>query len=180
MDFWEIYDRYYDSVRSFIDHMIGGSDDSEDLTQETFLKVRDKFDQLRDSQKMRSWLFRIARNQCVDYFRINQSTKFHKNQDCDTLIGTEEISPLDRVARREMTLCIKSKLMQLSEQYRTVLVLFDVVGMSHSEIAEVLEITENNAKVRLHRSRKEMKSILESGCTFERDKRNVFVCLPKE
>jgi hypothetical protein len=49
---------------------------------------------------------------------------------------------------------------------------------SHQEIADILGITVKNVKVRLHRARKKLKSILEQKCSFERDERNVLVCLP--
>ena len=57
--------------------------------------------------------------------------------------------------------------------------LFDVLGFTHKEIAQVLAIDVGNVKVRLHRARKKMKSILEANCRFERDERNIFVCVPK-
>jgi DNA-directed RNA polymerase specialized sigma24 family protein len=50
------------------------------------------------------------------------------------------------------------------------------LGFNHNEIAEMLDITKANAKVRLHRARKNLKSILKEKCTFERDERNVLVC----
>jgi RNA polymerase sigma factor (sigma-70 family) len=52
------------------------------------------------------------------------------------------------------------------ESDRTVLVLYDVMGLSHSEVAEFLGITTKNAKVRLHRARKRLTALLEEKCTF--------------
>jgi len=52
------------------------------------------------------------------------------------------------------------------------------LGFNHAEIADILCITKENAKVRLHRARKGLKSILEKKCTFELDERNVLVCEP--
>ena len=52
--------------------------------------------------------------------------------------------------------------------------------MIEEEIAEILGISLSNVKVRLHRARHKMRDILNDNCTFERDGRNVFVCLPKE
>jgi len=58
--------------------------------------------------------------------------------------------------------------------------LFDVDGFTHKEIAEILDIDVSNVKVRLHRARKKMRIILNENCKFERDDRNVFVCIPNE
>jgi RNA polymerase sigma-70 factor (ECF subfamily) len=54
-----------------------------------------------------------------------------------------------------------------------------VVGFKQKEIAEILDISVSNVKIRLHRARKKFKSILEENCTFEKDDRNVLVCEPK-
>jgi RNA polymerase sigma-70 factor (ECF subfamily) len=67
----------------------------------------------------------------------------------------------------------------LPESQRTVIELFDVLGFAQKEIAEILDITVENVKVRLHRARKNLKVILEKKCAFERDERDVLVCVPK-
>jgi len=54
------------------------------------------------------------------------------------------------------------------------------MGMSHQEIAEVLEEKQGTVKVRLHRARQALKEILEQECAFEQDERNVLVCIPRE
>jgi hypothetical protein len=61
---------------------------------------------------------------------------------------------------------------------RTVLLLFDIMGFSHQEIADILGSTVKNVKVRLHRARKKLKPILEEKCAFERDERHVLICTP--
>ena len=80
--------------------------------------------------------------------------------------------------QREMGRCVQNQIDLLPEPLRTVLVLFDIMECSHQEIADILGITVNNVKVRLHRARKQLRPILEEKCTFERDERNVLVCIP--
>ena len=81
MDFWEIYDIYYNPVRNFISKMLGDDWTADDLTQETFIKVQKNLKNLKDKPKLRSWIFRIARNTCLDSFRDssakNRGSKFH-------------------------------------------------------------------------------------------------------
>jgi RNA polymerase sigma-70 factor (ECF subfamily) len=67
----------------------------------------------------------------------------------------------------------------LPENYRTVIWLFDVSGFTLKEIADILELSVENVKIRLHRARKKFKSILSQKCSFEKDERNVLVCEPK-
>ena len=76
--------------------------------------------------------------------------------------------------------CVQVEIDRLPESLRTVLFLSDVMEFSHREIAEVVGITVENVKVRLHRARKKLKELLEQKCTFETDERNVLVCEPKD
>ena len=77
-----------------------------------------------------------------------------------------------------MSACVQDKIRLLPESYQTVLVLFDLMEFSHQEIAEILDTSVENAKVRLHRARKKLKTILEEECRFEVDDRNVLICDP--
>lgn len=61
-------------------------------------------------------------------------------------------------------------------QLRSVLMCYDVLALGHREISDILSISVENSKVRLHRARKKLKSILKENCAFEKDDRNVPVC----
>ena len=78
-----------------------------------------------------------------------------------------------------MSICVQNQMLLLPENYRTVIWLFDVLGFSLKEIADILGLSVENVKVRLHRARKQFKSILRQKCSFEKDERNVLVCDPK-
>jgi hypothetical protein len=67
----------------------------------------------------------------------------------------------------------------LAERLRTVIWLYDIIGLSHKEIAAVLGIRTGNVRARLHRARKKLRALLTHHCVFERDERNVLVCEPK-
>ena len=69
---------------------------------------------------------------------------------------------------------------EYQEEYRTILCLFDVLGLTHAEVAETLEISEGSAKVRLHRARKAAREVLNDACDFSRDERNVLICIPRD
>jgi RNA polymerase sigma-70 factor (ECF subfamily) len=180
LHFWEIYHQHYQPVRSFIAAMARDDWIADDLAQETFLSAKQNLSSLRDPGKVKPWLFRIARNKCLDHFRRASASR----ERADERAGEGPDPGLDLVQlqleRSEMSSCVQGKIDRLPEAYRTVLILFDLVGMSHQEIAEVLEDKEGNVKVRLHRARKALKEILEQECTFEKDERNVLVCVPVE
>jgi RNA polymerase sigma-70 factor (ECF subfamily) len=80
--------------------------------------------------------------------------------------------------QHQMSACVQDKIRLLPDSYQTVLVLFDLMEFSHQESAEILDISIENVKVRLHRARRKLKTILEQECKFEVDERNVFICLP--
>lgn len=180
LDFWEIYHQHYKPVRSFLAAMAKDEWIADDLAQETFLSAKQNISSLRDPAKVKPWLFRIARNKCLDYFRRVAASR----ERADERAGEGPDPGLKLVQlqleRSEMSSCVQNKIDQLPDAYRTVLILFDLVGMNHQEIAEVLEDKEGNVKVRLHRARKALKEILKLECTFEKDERNVLVCVPVE
>jgi RNA polymerase sigma-70 factor (ECF subfamily) len=178
MDFWEIYEIHYRPVRRFISKMVRDEWAADDLTQDTFLKVQEKLRDLRDSSKLRPWIFQIARNRCLDYFRSRpgQDSRQEPTQELK-----ESIEPIAQVQleQYQMSRCVQDKIHLLPEPLRVVLVLFDTMGLSHQEIADILGIRVGNVKVRLHRARNALREILERDCSFEHDERNVMVCLPK-
>ena len=80
--------------------------------------------------------------------------------------------------QHQMGACIQDKIRLLPESYQTILILYDLMEFSHQEIAEIVDISVANVKVRLHRARKKLKVILEQNCRFEVDERNVLTCDP--
>ena len=184
MEFWEIYDQFYARVRKFILALVKDEWAADDLIQETFLKIQNNLKNLKDPSKLSSWIFRIAYNLCQDHFRqLKRSRKEERldqeeMEDLKEALIQKESDVQKELEQRQMGECVQNQINLLPESLRTVLVLFDVMEFSHQEIAEILGITVKNVKVRLHRARKKLKPILEEKCSFERDERDVFVCIP--
>lgn len=172
------FDRHYSRVRIFIRSIVREDWIAEDLTQEVFIRAFNHLPSLKDQSRAKPWLFRIAKNLCVDYFRQEGYDK----KRITPLVDPSELAcshPMGRaLEQQEMTECVQNHFQLLPEKLRTVLWLFDVEGFKHKEIADILDIEVNNVKVRLHRARKKMRNILHKNCEFERDDRNVFVCVP--
>ena len=180
MNFWDIYHQHYERVKKFIFALVKDEWVTDDIIQETFIKVQKNLKQLREESKISSWIFRIAYNLCLDHFRkMGQSSKNFR-----IFVEKKEIlsEPLfqKEFEQHQMGECIQDKIRLLPESYQTVLILYDLMEFSHQEIAEIVEISVDNVKVRLHRARKKLKAILEQSCQFEVDERNVLICDPVE
>jgi RNA polymerase sigma-70 factor (ECF subfamily) len=106
--------------------------------------------------------------------RIDQD----ETEDLGESLIQKELGIQKELERRQMGECVQNQISLLPESLRTVLVLFDIMEFSHQESADILGITVKNVKVRLHRARKRLKTILEEKCAFERDERNVLICIP--
>jgi len=184
MEFWNIYDQYYAKVRRFILTLVKDEWVADDLIQETFLKIQNNLKNLKDPSKLSSWIFRIAYNLCQDHFRQSKRSRNEESIDQEEMKDFKEAliqkgpDIQKELEQRQMGECVQDQINLLPESMRTVLLLFDIMEFNHQEIADILGSTVKNVKVRLHRARKKLKPILEEKCAFERDERNVLVCLP--
>jgi RNA polymerase sigma-70 factor (ECF subfamily) len=179
---FEIYDAHHEGVRRFIQATVRDAWVADDLVQETFLRALKKIDTLKEPSKLRSWIYSIALNLCRDHLR-SRSVRPQDTEGRPEAVQILEQMPAPSsteaaLARHQMNTCIQDKIVMLSESQRTVLWLFDMDGFSQREIAQVLGISVQNVKVRLHRARKNFKKILQTHCAFEKDDRDVLVCEP--
>ncbi len=175
MNFLKIYDQYYERIRKFILAITKDEGAADDLLQETFLRIEKNMDKVREPEKMSSWIFQIAYNLCQDHIKSRQ-----KSTICDPEVTSPafEIPLIKKIEQQQMGDCVQEKMNLLPEPSRIILILFDIMEFTHKEIAGILSISVDNSKVRLHRARKELKSILKKECTFQYDKRNVLICEP--
>lgn len=130
--------------------------ESEDVAQETYVRAFEHLSQFAGRSKFSTWLTRIAVNEALARARRNR-----RSDSLDDIASTDgELNmpsgvpdPEKAAASGEMSRFIHDTLLRLPAQHLTVIMLRDVEEMSTSEAAEVLEISEENLKVRLHRAR---------------------------
>lgn len=180
MHLTQIYDQHYRRVRKFILHTVRNEWVADDLVQETFIRISNNLDNVRDAAKLQAWIFRIAHNICLDYFRQQGKTAD---------VALEEISGEPATAKAptsqkeleqgQMRKCVFGLVNFLPESLRSVIILSDISEFSQKEIAEILGISVENVKIRLHRGRKKLKALLQEHCVFEVDERNVLTCQPE-
>ena len=175
--FTKIYDAYQPRILRYTGRLVGESE-AEDLTQDVFIKVHQSLGSFRGESQLSTWLYRIATNTAMDRLR---SPSFHQValncSSCDSLeqdevevvdrdVWTGEKTPLveSQLVHQEMNECLLGYIKRLPEGYRTVLVLSEYEGLKNSEIAEILGVTLDTVKIRLHRAREILKEELSTHC----------------
>ena len=102
---------------------------ADDLTQETFVRAFRKLSTLKDRSKIKSWLIRIARNLCTDYFRSGKN-KMYSPLDSDITEGSLNENSVERsVQKEQMSRCVQKQMENLPEAQRDALWLFDRASM---------------------------------------------------
>jgi RNA polymerase sigma-70 factor, ECF subfamily len=169
----------------YIRGIVRNAETAEDISQEAILRAHRSLSGLNDHNRLVPWLYRIATNICRDHFRKKKRTREEtQGNDSDLLsshdLRDEDAPRLDKVMEcAEMGECVQRYFNELSDSYRAVVLLHDVEGMKNQEIADMLKISLDTVKIRLHRARKQLRSILEDVCHFYIDERGILVCEPK-
>jgi RNA polymerase sigma-70 factor, ECF subfamily len=144
-----IYEMYGERIFRYTFRMLGNRADAEDATAETFLRVLRRSTELRADGAFRTWLFRIARNLCIDKLRQHKLMELPPDAQYS---GGE-----DRTALR---VTVQQALADLPIEYREPLVLCDLEDMAAREAAELLKISVPALKSRLYRGRRALRDKL--------------------
>jgi RNA polymerase sigma-70 factor, ECF subfamily len=183
-DFRKIYDDFRPRILRYLTRLVGEGE-AEDLTQEVFVKIDRGLKIFRGESQVSTWIYRIATHAALDrlrgpHARERQGKKASTPpiEEVGKEIWTdEEKAPAEqRVIRKEMNGCIREIVDTLPANYRSVIVLSEMEGLKDAEIAEVLGINLQAAKMRLHRGRAMLKKELSTACVFYRDERNELAC----
>jgi RNA polymerase sigma-70 factor (ECF subfamily) len=166
----EAFDRFVDhfhaKIFNYSQLVCGHREDAEEVVQETLLNVFEKFNQLREPEHVRAWVFRIAKNVCLIKRRKSMYAP-QQEVSLDELMparGTSgdpmkiEIAdwsglPEDEVLRSELRRALDAAIAEMPEIYRSVMLLRDVEELSTEETAHVLGLNTDAVKTRLHRAR---------------------------
>lgn len=144
-----LFERHRQKVYAMALRLTGSVSDAEDVLQETFLKAWRSMGSFRKEASVGTWLCRIAINTSRDLQR--------RRQRAPVLSDPEAKLDVPDTGNR---LALQAALRQLPEGYREVLVMHDVLGLDHREIAEVLEVQVGTSKSQLHKARARMRAIL--------------------
>lgn len=140
---------------------IVGPDDAEDVSQDTFLRAFHRLEQYRGTAAFRTWLLQIAQNTALNALAWSRRRPTQPADESPELPDRDPVrQPVTDLERRERQHRLEQKLGALRADYRSLLVLRDLEGLSYSEIAEVLDMPLGSVKGRLHRARGELIELL--------------------
>jgi len=141
----EVWNQYSNEIKYFILSKVKDEAIADDIVQDTFLKVHTKLHTLRDLNKLKSWIFAIARNSIVDHYKTTNQTFEIANFEPETHLEEETHTEKD---------CLRGILSGLPKKYRDPIFLSDIKGMKQSEVAKQLNIPLPTAKSQIQRARK--------------------------
>ena len=168
----ELIRRYERPVFSLVYRMVRDRELSEDLTQDTFVKVLTHIEKYRSEFKFSSWLFKIANNVAIDHLRRRQldtvsmegsphATTSDLAEATSFEIATQGETPLQELEARELGSEIERAISKLRPEYRACILLRHVEDKSYEEIAATLDLPLGTVKTYIHRARHELRKELE-------------------
>jgi RNA polymerase sigma-70 factor (ECF subfamily) len=170
---------YSTPVYNLAVRLLRDPEEAKDATQETFLKAFQQLPRQDSDLSLKPWLYRVAVNTCVDRLREQR-----RHPTTPLTAHGEPANPTDQFAQAETGRLVEETLGRLSERHRAVLVLKDLHGLTHEEIAAILGVSRGATETLLFRARESFRSIFEdlapapdspAGCAYTRSVALAFV-----
>ncbi len=153
-----IYNRYKGPVYAFCLKMLNDAEQAQDCMQDTYLRVYENRDRLLNSSAFKSWLFTIARNQCLNRIRRNKR-HIGFSDEIERRISVAD-TPMSRMEKNEQIRFVGTYIDRLKPEYREVLILREYQNLTYEEIAAVTRTTVSSVKSRLFKARKKFALLL--------------------
>ena len=155
---------HQNKVYSLALRMVGNEEDARDMAQEAFIRAFNSLAGFRGDSKFSVWIYRLTSNICIDFLRsrakkrtVSMTWSDEEGGEAGELeIPDETWSPAERLERSETRESVRRGLDSLSPQYREILLLREINGLSYDEISEALGIEPGTVKSRIFRARKKL------------------------
>lgn len=164
--FGDLVLRYQDRLYSSVYMMVSSPEDARDLTQEAFVHAFRRLDSFRGDSAFYTWLFRIAVNATISFRRKAARRKTYSVESVREASGNEPIDgnsdtrPSSRMETEEQQRLVRAALEELSEEFRTAIVLTEIEGLSYEDAAEAVGCPIGTIRSRIHRARNELREKL--------------------
>ncbi|MCH2196665.1 sigma-70 family RNA polymerase sigma factor [Kordia sp.] len=155
--------KYKNMVFTLALRIVENREDAEEVSQDTFIKAYRKLDSFKGTSKFSTWLYRIVYNTSLDYVKKNKRVVLseHIDEINESDIGSMQ-NALTYIEDKERKETIEKALLKLPEEERILLTLFYFEELPLKEISEIVKISYDNVKIKLHRSRKKLFHILKN------------------
>ena len=163
-DLKELWQDHQQKLYVFLRSRISNECDAKDLLQEIFLKLQTRGVTVKDNRKLTAWLYQVARNAVVDYYRKRGKTVELPEEVPSAPKGKNNWELISR--------CVRPFIEKLPKIYREVLLLSEIKGMSQQQVAKKLGISLASAKARILRGKQKLKK--------QFDDCSIFQCSPKK
>ena len=164
-EFQQLYEKYHQDLFQFLFYMVKNRETAEDLIQEVYIKVLNNYKKFEGKSSEKTWLYSIARNTAIDYFRKQKNWKKRLFSNFDwgrEMIKDETPLPEEIAILHDDIKTLYKSLDRCSVDQKSALILRYVQSLSIAETAEVLGWTESKVKTTQHRALKVLKDMLES------------------
>lgn len=164
----ELVKRYQQRIYATIYHMTANHEDANDLAQESFIKAFQALPSFKGGSTFYTWLYRIAVNKTINFLKQRKNRQhmslndldFNAEHDPDLMALISDKTPVREVGLSELQQKLNAALLKLSEPHRMVVVLHDVQGVSHDEIAEMMDCNIGTVRSRLFYARQQLQGFL--------------------
>jgi RNA polymerase sigma-70 factor, ECF subfamily len=166
--FGRLVDAYQNRVFGFVRRMINNPDEAADVTQDVFIRAFQSFDRFDGRSSLRTWLFRIAYNLCVDRVRrsdrrVSEVALIEPGEEGETMeVADTRWQPEQIALDDELMGVVEEGIRNMSEKLRSVLLLHDKEEMAYEEIANMLEVPIGTVKSRLFLARAHLQNVLKA------------------
>lgn len=160
--FEQLISTYESKIYNMCCYMLKNKEDAMDAAQEVCIKIYKYIQKFKGDSKISTWIYRITYNTCVDFIKKRRNdVSYDEVIDLDS---HRESKVENIIESREMKLEIKRCIMKLSEDFKSIIVLRDIEGLTYVEISEILNIEVGTVKSRLNRAREALRNeLIKSG-----------------
>jgi RNA polymerase sigma-70 factor (ECF subfamily) len=180
LDFQKIHDEFRPKIQRYLIRLVGEYE-AEDLTQDVFIKISRALQTFKGESQLSTWIYRIATNAALDKLRepffkrvvenrlsnCSDSAEVVEVEDKDIWTGKEALSPEQQLFHKERFECYCDCIETLPLSYRTIIELSELEELAVNEIADILGLSLDVVKIRLHRGRARLLQELKSHCKAE-------------
>jgi RNA polymerase sigma-70 factor (ECF subfamily) len=169
-----IWSDVHQGLHAFIAKRVADDAQADDILQEVFLQVHRQLDRLNDPDRVMAWLYRIARNAIVDYYRSSgrcREQPIGLSGDMELIAPSSLSDDQSGRLRTELAACLRPMLDRITKDYREAVTLVELEGLTQQAAAKRLGLSISGMKSRVQRGRKQLKQLLEDCCLVQLDRR---------